>query len=1049
MKPIKIVMSAFGPYAEEVELDFTRLGSQGLFLITGPTGAGKTTIFDALTYALFGESSGSVRPVTSLRSHFAKAEAKTYVKLTFSHKNRTYTVERTPTYERPRKRGEGMTTEPAQATLYLPGGTALSGQREVTAKMEDILGIKCDQFKQIAMIAQGEFLKLLLAGSKERGEIFRRVFSTDLYQVAQRLLKERERAAKNTLDAQENSILQSIQTISVPDEEGGAILAAKIKGITTHQGSEVLEDLQALIKSDTDLRSALQEKSQAAAAAIAIQIAKNVDSHRLYQAFLDLDLIKFRQQELQNEAEEQKARKKSVEKGEKALYQVFPLETAFLEKKGEEEKLKTSIQKLSLTVEGQTGDLQQAQEVYAKERATEPQREKFGVNIAGLEKLLSKYSEASELDQELTALRIKQEQLGENLTKLLEERTTLLAEQTALTEDFQSLSDLGEHVLACQQEGKLIDARETALLTLDKDLKNLAEKALESAAARERYEMDNRAHLEIRSYHLVKEQAFFREQAGILAAELLDNQPCPVCGSLTHPCKASPDPEAPSQAELKKLEDKVEAARKALDGASKSLNIKQTEHNEAEKQLAKNAQNIFPNLTEDPTPDRLAAEIATARQENGQNKVDNEARAKKLQGEQKRKEKLQEQLLKLEADLKTNETEREQKGRTHQDLISEIAGKKGQLDELQSSLEYEDQQAAEKVLTVWQGELAILRKAFQKAEQAYQNLKIKLENNQTLLQDQNERLVEAVKSKETAETRFTEKCIACDFPNAEAYKEALRTIEELKNLKEATGIYEREVQRVDQEYQRLSQEIKDKEQPDLEALERLREGLEEEKGQADQSLEKISIRLGVNQPIATAVQAGLKKLASYERDYILLSNLAKTASGGLAGKQKLAFEQYVQAFYFTQILYEANKRLKIMTNNRFELLRREEPENMQSQTGLEIDVFDHYNGRVRPVSTLSGGESFKASLSLALGLSDVIQSSAGGVEINTLFVDEGFGSLDAESLVQAIQVLIDLAEGDRLIGIISHVEELKERIDKQVVIERLADGSSSLQVCSA
>nr|NLJ03805.1 SMC family ATPase [Bacillota bacterium] len=341
-----------------------------------------------------------------------------------------------------------------------------------------------------------------------------------------------------------------------------------------------------------------------------------------------------------------------------------------------------------------------------------------------------------------------------------------------------------------------------------------------------------------------------------------------------------------------------------------------------------------------------------------------------------------------------------------------------------------------------------LRKAFQEAEQAYLDLKTELEKNQALLKDQQERLVQATDAKDTAEREYIAKCLACGFADQAAYQGALKTEAELEALRELTSAYEKEVQRVEQECQRLLQETKDQQKPDLEALEQLKTKLEREKEQIDQALQRVNTRLGVNQPILAAVQAGLEKLSTYQRQYLLLSNLSRTAGGTLAGRQKLAFEQYVQAFYFTQILHEANKRLKIMTNSRYELLRREEPESLQSQTGLEIDVLDHYTGRVRSVRTLSGGESFKASLALALGLSDVIQSSAGGVEISTLFVDEGFGSLDAESLEQAIQILASLTEGDRLIGIISHVEELKERIDRQIVIERTTAGSSTVKICS-
>ncbi|MCK9526125.1 MAG: SMC family ATPase, partial [Limnochordia bacterium] len=345
-------------------------------------------------------------------------------------------------------------------------------------------------------------------------------------------------------------------------------------------------------------------------------------------------------------------------------------------------------------------------------------------------------------------------------------------------------------------------------------------------------------------------------------------------------------------------------------------------------------------------------------------------------------------------------------------------------------------------------DLLALKEALHQAEQGYQGLKTKLEHNQTLLGDQEARLLEVRKERELAELRYAEKRLACGFADEEAYQRARKDEKELKDLKETITAYEREVEKIEQEYQRLLQETKDKDRPDLASLDESKAALEGEKAQIDQELQSVNTRLGVNEPIYSPVHAGLQRVDRYRREYLLLGSLAKTASGELAGVQKLAFEQYVQAFYFTQILYEANKRLKIMTNSRFELLRREEAADLRSQTGLEIDVLDHYTGRVRSVKSLSGGESFKASLSLALGLSDVIQSSAGGVEINTLFVDEGFGSLDAESLDQAIQTLVGLAEGNRLIGIISHVEELKEQIDKQIVIDRMAGGSSSVRVCS-
>ena len=1055
MKPLKIVMSAFGPYAGEVELDFSLLESQGVFLITGPTGAGKTTIFDALTFALFGESSGSVRTVDSLRSDFATPEVKTYVELTFSHKNRIYRVERTPRYERPKKSGEGTTMETAQATLYLPGGQVVTGYRDVTLRLEDILGIKCDQFKQIAMIAQGEFLKLLLADSKGRGEIFRRVFSTHFYQAAQGLLKERERAAKQALDTQERSVLQSLQAIRLPGDDeisGGFLdLAQRIQSNSIHQAGEVLADLQELVESDKVRQSALQEELRAKEGAIAQQIELIANSRHIFQSFLELDKVRERKKELEAEQDVQKVRRETLKKGERALYQVRPFELDFLRTKDAEERLQTSVQTLALGVERQQKEYAQAAMAYEAAKATEPKREELAASISRLAKLLPTYTEAGHLEGEVTRLTQEMNVLATELQELQEQRVLLIGEKESLSEALSGLTNLDVSLVQAEQRGRELAQRDAELDALHKSVERVTHLESEVQVALEGFRRAETYYGMVQKDYEEKERAFFREQAGVLAASLVDGEPCPVCGSLEHPKKAIPDPKAPSEAELQELKAGVEGARQRLDEASKHLGRKQIEENEAWKQVKVAASELFVDW-EDGAPgdisQLLSDKISVAQRENGQAKLEHEALLQKLRVGISDRKKKQERLLALEEELKENEGSREEKDAAQRELSAERASKLGQLEALQASLEYSDQREAEGVLHAWQRELASLRDAFQMAEKNYHDLKVKLEKNQTLLGDQRERLLEAREEKELAARNYREKQIACGFPDEEAYQEAQKDEEELKELRELIATYEREVQKTEQDYLRLGEETKDKEKPNLEALDELKRGLEEEKRQMEQDLQKLTTGLGINEPICSTVAAGLDRVERYQKEYLLLGNLAKTASGELAGVQKLAFEQYVQAFYFTQILYEANKRLKIMTNSRFELLRREEAADLRSQTGLEIDVLDHYTGRVRSVKSLSGGESFKASLSLALGLSDVIQSSAGGVEINTLFVDEGFGSLDAESLEQAIQTLVGLAEGNRLIGIISHVEELKERIDQQILIDRVAGGSSTLRVRS-
>ena len=1049
MKPLHIVMSAFGPYKERVELDLTRLGSQGLFLITGPTGAGKTIIFDALTFALFGEASGSVRKVDNLRSHHAAEGTKTYVELAFSHKNRIYKVNRTPRYERPKKSGKGMTTETADATLHLPGGTVVTGYRDVTSKLEDVLGINYGQFKQIAMIAQGEFLKLLLAENKERGEIFRRVFNTNLYQVTQRLLKDREKKAKSALDALEASILQSISTIGLPEVLDDEPLAEKIPEATIHQSQDIFEDLHDLVLRDKNRKNALQEQSRAVGSAIAKQIELLANSRHLRQAFLDLEEVKVRKGELQAQQEEQATRKKTLEQGEKALYQVQPLQRNFLDKEKQEEKLQQSIENLALTIEEGTRGLEEAKERYEAEKTKEPEKDALNGEIVRLSALFPQYAEAERLGKEMQSIQENQKLLEEDLLKLKEEKSRLLEEKTELTQRISSLKNLELEQVTCEQEAKQLENRGQELSNLYKCLLKLGDLAGECNKAQNHFEETEAAYGALRDTYQKQEDAFFREQAGILASSLRGNDPCPVCGSRIHPHKATPDPEAPSQAELDQLKIKVEKARQSLDQASKVLNVKQTERNETSKQLQAGVEALFPELSEDLDLEQLSGQINLAQKENTLRKAKNEVRIGEIEKEIERKAAMEKKLEDIETDLEENETEREQKERAHNELVTAISGMAGQLATLQVSLEYDDKDKAHEVLKAWQDALAALREAFRQAEEAFHATRGELEKNQAFLEDRRGQLEQAMLAKEAAEAEYTKMRLSCGFEHEEAYKAALAETDsdsKIEQLKEAISLYDREVQRAEQDHARLAQITKDKERPDLELLEKVQGELEVESARIDQALQTVNTRLGVNEPICKAIETGLKKLVQYQKEYLLLSNLAKTASGELAGKQKLAFEQYVQAFYFTQILFEANKRLKIMTSSRFELLRREEAADLRSQTGLEIDVLDHYTGRVRPVTTLSGGESFKASLSLALGLSDVIQSAAGGVEIDTLFVDEGFGALDAESLEQAIQTLVGLAEGNRLIGIISHVEELKERIDRQIVVEKTT-GGSTLKVC--
>lgn len=1048
MKPLKIVMSAFCPYAERTELDLTVFGGQGLFLVTGDTGAGKTTIFDAIAFALFGEASGSTRTVDTLRSDFAKPNTRTYVELTFLHKGKIYSLTRNPRYERPKKSGDGVTVENPDATLYMPNGDIISGYRDVTAKITDILGINYRQFKQIAMIAQGEFLQLLLADSKERGEIFRRVFNTDLYQTVQRLLKENEREAKKRCESIEQSILQYISQISCPESEEGHELSARIGTASIHTAGDILSELQALITKDKTHRDSLKLKAYKLDRDIAAQISEITQAQYINQLFDDLNAAQERQKALSERREEINKQKKVLQDAEKALYIISPLEAAYLREREAEKKLIGSIEALDIEIREQMKALETAQAVYHAEKEKEPEREKLASAIDRLLKIIPRYDESEKFEKELGKLEEQKAEACMALDKLKLQKMELSEQRDNNNKEMEQLLDIELKMSACEQEARQLQATKSGLLDLQDSLARLCKMQEESMQLQQRFIETQDTFRAINEVYIEKEAAFLSEQAGLLAKSLKDGDPCPVCGSTVHPNKAKPAENAPSEAELNKLKEETNKARQDMQKASEQSAAKLAETRLAREKLIHDARAYFPCADQDITQEQLSGMIESALEENRQKIRENEEQYQELKGKASRKAKLKEELALLESSLRENEEAMVKNEQQKNSILSDIALKTGELKTLKSSLEYPDRQQALKSMEEWTKRLNSLKEALSKAEEAYYGLNNKLEANKTLVNDQRARLEGIIQNKQQAQKAYAVKLSECSFPDEEAYHGALKTETEINELRLAIQQYQDEVQAVEHDLQRLMKETENKRKQDLEQLESVKQNLEREKRLTDESVQLLAARLGTNEPVAEALGKAIKDAAAFQKEYLLLCNLSRTANGELAGRQKLAFEQYVQASYFTRILNAANKRLRLMTNGRFELLRREDAADLRHQTGLEIDVLDHFTGRIRSVKSLSGGESFKASLALALGLSDVIQSYAGGVDIDMLFIDEGFGALDSESLEQAIQTLAGLAVGNRLVGIISHVSELKERIDRQVVIKKTNSGSS-IQIISA
>lgn len=1057
MKPLRIEISAIGPYADKADLDFTQLGSHGVFLITGDTGAGKTTIFDAIAFALFGEASGSIRTVDTMRSDFADAFTRTYVELTFLHKDKTYIIQRNPKYERPKKSGQGFTTEAADAVLTLPTKEVITGYKEVTVKVVDILGINYRQFKQIAMIAQGEFLQLLLADSKERGEIFRKVFNTEFYQTVQRMLKDKEKQAYRRCSETMQSILQYIKGIILPDNEDNEIFKNRIADATIHSAADISDELKILIKKDKKKKEELAGQSIELLKKHENYIQRITKAMHINALFYELDKAYLTKKELDEGLLEHNQKKLRFSLGEKALNTVFPYEKSYLREKEIVEQLEDNKIRIQTDLSIKEEEFAKSNELFQLERNRESERETLLTDIDRLTNLLPQYDMAEKIQKEISDLSKKNDHFQIESAKLEKVKKSYTVQKENLKRELESLEDIELKLNSCEQELK---NRETDIKILD-DIRNALENILSIYRnymdIQEEFREADKRYVNANTVLMKKESAFFREQAGILAKNLKDETPCPVCGSKTHPSPAISPEDAPNEEELKAYRQQNENAGKLLQKISETAAAKQIELKLASDQfiglvleqfeeLAGNIKIIdlydSGNLYNPDTINLLFSKIDKTYEIL---KEEHTFFSKTYQEHEKQflqKEDYKKLFSKTEIALDASEKELLEINQVLSENQLTLSVKTGEYSLLKANLIYQSKDEAAKVLKIWSDKLNGLKKAFNEAEDNYHNLKNQLTGLETLLANINENIKAGKDEEDKAKNAFLIKLSENGFNHLEDYHGALLDKTELNTLQNELEMYQDLVKKTNQDMKRLEQETKDKEVTDISIIEKEKEALEEEKACIDAALEVIIARLGSNINTEKALNHALVQSESVQKDYLQISLLSRTANGELAGKQKLAFEQYVQAAYFNRILLEANKRLRLMTNGRYELLRREDSLDLRSQTGLEINVLDNYTGRPRSVKSLSGGESFKASLSLALGLSDVIQGYAGGVEINTLFIDEGFGALDGESLDQALQTLVSLTEGNRLVGIISHVAELKERIDKQIQIEKTSIGSS-------
>ena len=919
MRPITLTMSAFGPYAGKTVIELDKLGTNGLYLITGDTGAGKTTIFDAITYALYGEASGNTRDVNMFRSKYAEPFTPTEVELTFEYAQKIYTVKRNPEYDRPKARGEGYTTEKANAELHYPDGRVVTKLKEVNKAIVDIMGIDRSQFTQIAMIAQGDFLKLLLASTEDRKKIFQKIFRTQCYYQLQERLKQ--------------------QTGDLAKDYGkiGGSIRQYINGIACHPDDVLMLEVDKAKKGELKNTEAVQ---------LVEKLIKQDDAaqQKVLERIGELDKQK---QKIAAQLAVAKNRKTTEEKQEKA-----------------KENLARETQRLK-RLETEKNEA----------AAHQPEVQKAVEAIAKLEAQLPEYAEMQKKQTERTGLQKALEELAQKIKTEAETADKLAQSIADLKAEQASLQNAGAAQAAQKAEKDRLAEQQKDLDALKKEYAAYQKLEAQLKKAQADYAQKSEDSGQKRAEYEHKNKLYLDAQAGILAETLTEGVPCPVCGSLEHPHPAQKPENAPTKQELEICKAKAEEAEAATQAASSKASTCNGQVNTSRETLQACGQKLLGTDAVEEM-ERLCCE---KQQQTAAALQKAEQQLKEIEKQLGRKAALDQLIPQKEGEL-------EQCKKRRGCYETQQAGDGAKL------------QAAEKRLKELEEKLSYPSEA--EANQALQQLREKKEAWEKAIQE-------------------TQKAYdACE-----------------KNLAALKGTLEG--------YQKTLQGM---EKVDVQAVLAAQAEADQQKAAWQAQKNEISDRLAVNGPILKNLQPQISQMEETEKRLQCVQALSDTANGRLSGKEKIMLETYIQMTFFDRIIRRANVRLMVMSGGQYELKRRVNAENNRSQAGLELDVIDHYNGSERSVKTLSGGESFKASLALALGLSDEIQSSAGGIRLDTMFVDEGFGSLDEESLEQAVNALVGLTQGNRLVGIISHVSELKNRIDKQIVVTKEKSGGSKAQI---
>ncbi|NLI89065.1 MAG: SMC family ATPase [Epulopiscium sp.] len=1030
MRPILLEIEAFGPFAKVQKIDFEVLDDINMFLIHGATGGGKTTILDAICYALYGVTSGDEREARTMRSHFAKEDQLTQVKLTFKVGPNKYYVHRIPGQERPKMRGEGYTYQNPEAELYIIEGKekkqiAASVSR-VTEKIVEIIGFDADQFRQVIMIPQGKFRDLLVARSEERQKILGEIFQTQKYKQVEERIREEEYAVREQVRQKKGKRIGQIKNIKYKEDT----LLANLIEDENMDPDLIIEQVKILSKTQEDEINKMEDEiknhdKELELMAKEINIATN--NNQKYRE-------KIRAKEEFSRLEEKSGFYKDKEKAYRLAQKALPLRTKekYIEELENQIKdTKKEVKDIEAKIEEHVIKLDKAKTNLEEHSLREEEIKKLEIDVnRAREEYKPRLIEFTQYKKEKVQIedRIKNNQ--ENHEQLTKEKAKISQEILAGEKKLEKRQGLNDSLR--EQEVKL--EKLTMILGERKDLEKLKknhiliqkqykeeEKALNKA--KDEYGQASEEHNQI-------VQQWVEAQAGVLAKSLEDGKECPVCGSTNHPSPAYLTGE-------RVTEDKVKEKKKQLDKAEKEY-LKHTEkHSDILAKGNKSKETIKSRGERLGKYAEIELKDVEEQHKHLSKKIENTtSQLKDLEELEKRLNKQKEAILEIDNKINSiNEKDKE--------YTSKFTTLDTQINQIRKTIpeNLRNKEELDRHIVKLEGTIKDHNNAYEKAKKDLEEIKAKGLKLKTTQEEKSKQILSIsnrhIKEKES----FKVERERIGFITLQEYKDAYRSEGELEELDRGLKEYNSLYSAAKAQYIKLEEETKDIELVDIEKLNNQYRQEKENRDNLARRQQTIIVEKDHNDKQISIIMESNQEIKVLEKEYSIVGDLYKVARG--ENIKGLSFERFIQSSLFEDVLIRANERLTLMSNTRYELYRSDNRATKASHAGLDLEVLDTYTGKKRHVSTLSGGEGFMASLSLALGLADVVQSYAGGVSLETIFIDEGFGTLDIESLDASIQTLINLQQNGRLVGIISHVPELKDRIGARLEVVSSQSGSKA------